>query len=250
MRNESVDLWSIDEVHFQQHGSRCRMWIPPEIKDPVLLHAPTRKSVGYFGAVRLRDGRFVFRRETGKFNGPSFLQFLQQLCSASRGTRRRGSSSPTMPLITTPACTDHGGKSTPPALPWISFPLTVPNSIRSSERGSLPAVVACIIAISTNSKTSSARLKPNSQIGPPATMSSVGYAPLLKTLCLAIASSGTPAKFKERQSRVLSAFIGVPCSSALCRGRCAYEHFRASGFRFTLAALAPDRVMLSRSTFT
>jgi DDE superfamily endonuclease len=89
MRNESVDLWSIDEVHFQQHGSRCRMWIPPEIKDPVLLHAPTRKSVGYFGAVRLRDGRFVFRRETGKFNGPSFLQFLQQLCSASRGTRRR-----------------------------------------------------------------------------------------------------------------------------------------------------------------
>ena len=67
MRNDSVDLWSIDEVHFQQHGSRCRMWIPPEIKDPVLLHAPTRKSVGYFGAVRLRDGRFVFRQETGKF---------------------------------------------------------------------------------------------------------------------------------------------------------------------------------------
>ena len=62
-----------DEVHVQQHGSRCRMWIPPEIKDPVLLHAPTHKSVGYFGAVRWRDGRFVFRLETGKFNGPSFL---------------------------------------------------------------------------------------------------------------------------------------------------------------------------------
>jgi hypothetical protein len=41
----------MDEVHFQQHGSRCRMWIAPEIKDPVLLHHPTRKSVGYFGAV-------------------------------------------------------------------------------------------------------------------------------------------------------------------------------------------------------
>jgi DDE superfamily endonuclease len=89
MQDASVDLWATDEVHFQQHGSRCRMWIPPEIKDPVLLHAPTRKSVGYFGAVRLRDGRFVFRLETGKFNGPSFLQFLQQLRSASRGTRRR-----------------------------------------------------------------------------------------------------------------------------------------------------------------
>jgi len=65
------------------------MWIPPEIRDPVLLHAPTRKSVGYFGAVRLRDGRFVFRLETGKFNAPSFLQFLQQLHRASRGTGRR-----------------------------------------------------------------------------------------------------------------------------------------------------------------
>jgi hypothetical protein len=39
--------------------------------------------------VRLRDGRFVFRLETGKFNGPSFLQFLQKLRSASRGTGRR-----------------------------------------------------------------------------------------------------------------------------------------------------------------
>src|SRR5258707_696892 len=50
----------MDEVHFQQYGSRCRMWIPPEVKDPVLQHHPTRKSVGYFGAVRLRDGKFIY----------------------------------------------------------------------------------------------------------------------------------------------------------------------------------------------
>jgi len=30
---------------------------------------PTRRSVGYFGAVRLRDGKFFFHRETDKFNG-------------------------------------------------------------------------------------------------------------------------------------------------------------------------------------
>ena len=84
-----IDLWATDEVHFQQHGSRCRMWIPPEIKDPVLLHAPTRKSVGYFGAVRLRDGRFVFRQEPDKFNGDSFLQFLEQLHRASRRPDKR-----------------------------------------------------------------------------------------------------------------------------------------------------------------
>src|SRR5687767_11498924 len=68
-RNPNVDLWAMDEVHFQQHGSRCRMWIPPEVKDPICLHHPTRKSVGFFGAVRLRDGRLITRRESGRFDG-------------------------------------------------------------------------------------------------------------------------------------------------------------------------------------
>jgi hypothetical protein len=35
MADETVDLWATGEVHFQQHGSRCQMWIPPETKDPV-----------------------------------------------------------------------------------------------------------------------------------------------------------------------------------------------------------------------
>jgi transposase len=89
VKDNRVDLWSTDEVHFQQHGSRCRMWIPPEIKDPVLLHAPTRKSVGYFGAVRLSDGRFVFRREEDKFNGNTFFGFLRELRCTSIRTGRR-----------------------------------------------------------------------------------------------------------------------------------------------------------------
>ena len=65
--DETVDLWAMDEVHFQQYASRCRMWVPPEVKDPVLQHHPTRKSVGYFGAVRLRDGKFIFARELNRF---------------------------------------------------------------------------------------------------------------------------------------------------------------------------------------
>jgi transposase len=84
-----VDLWAIDEVHFQQHGSRCQMWIPPETKDPVLLHAPTRRSIGYFGAVRLRDGRFHFCRETARFNGMSFFAFLKSLRRTSLRAGRR-----------------------------------------------------------------------------------------------------------------------------------------------------------------
>ena len=69
----------MDEVHFQQHGSRCRMWFAPEENDPVLMHEPTRRKVGYFGAVRLRDGKFVYRREEDKFNAETFLKFIKQL---------------------------------------------------------------------------------------------------------------------------------------------------------------------------
>src|SRR5216683_2886013 len=186
MQDANVDLWATDEVYFQQHGSRCRTWIPPEIKDPVLLHhAPTRKSVGYFGGVRLRDGRFVFRLENRQ------IQWAPASFSSSSNSAPPAAepgdglwSSPTMPVITTPACTDRGGNNTPITLLWISFPRTVPNSIRSSACGSSHAVVACTIATSTISKTSSARLNPSSQPGPLATMSSADYAQLLKTLCL------------------------------------------------------------------
>jgi hypothetical protein len=57
-RNDTRDLWAVDEVHFQLHDSRCRIRVPPENKDPVVLHNPTRQKVGYSGAVRLRDGKF------------------------------------------------------------------------------------------------------------------------------------------------------------------------------------------------
>jgi transposase len=89
MADPNVDLWAIDEVHFQQHGSRCQMWIPPETKDPILLHHPTRRSVGYFGAVRLRDGKFFFHRETDKFNGATFFVFLKALYRVSTVGPRR-----------------------------------------------------------------------------------------------------------------------------------------------------------------
>jgi len=79
----------MDEVRFQQHGSRCRMWVPPEVKDPVLFHHPTHRSVGYFGAVRLRDGKYVFRREEEKFNTMTFLSFLKQLRLISSHSGRR-----------------------------------------------------------------------------------------------------------------------------------------------------------------
>lgn len=77
----------MDEVHFQQYGSRCRMWVPPDLTDPVLKHYPGRKSVGYFGAVRLCDGRFVYRRESDSFNAQTCWDFFKQL---ERTSTRRG----------------------------------------------------------------------------------------------------------------------------------------------------------------
>ena len=79
----------MDEVHFQQHGSRCETWVPPEIKDPIVRHHPTRKSVGYFGAVRLRDGKLLTRREPLNFNAQTFWEFLIQLEEVSRVSGRQ-----------------------------------------------------------------------------------------------------------------------------------------------------------------
>ena len=86
-RRPGIDLWSMDEVHFQQHGSRCRMWVPPEVHDPICRHAPTRKSISFFGAVCLRDGKLVMSRPEGMFNARTCWDFLRQL---ERISRRRG----------------------------------------------------------------------------------------------------------------------------------------------------------------
>ena len=54
------------------------MWVPPEDKDPVLLHAPTRKSIALFGAVNLRSGKLVTIM-VSPFNSESFSAFLHHL---------------------------------------------------------------------------------------------------------------------------------------------------------------------------
>jgi len=75
-RQENIDLWFEDECHFQQHGSRLSMWIPPEIKDPVLYHAPTRKIQGVLGAVQAHNGRLLTQFED-TFNANTFQSFLE-----------------------------------------------------------------------------------------------------------------------------------------------------------------------------
>ena len=63
------------------------MWVPPEETDPVLLHAPTRKTVALFGAVQLEQGRLV-HHATPQFNAATFGAFVRQLLRHRRPGRR------------------------------------------------------------------------------------------------------------------------------------------------------------------
>ncbi len=54
------------------------MWIAPEIKDPVLTHAPTRKSIACFGAVSLETGKFAYDL-CDTFDAKTFEAFLMLL---------------------------------------------------------------------------------------------------------------------------------------------------------------------------
>jgi DDE superfamily endonuclease len=168
MRDDSVDLWALDEVHFQQQGSRCRMWVPPETRDPIVYHHPTRKSVGYFAAVRLRDGEFLFRRETGRFNGESFWEFLKMFREASAVSGRRV-------LAISDNAQYHRSKL-----------LTARNSTRSNGSGSSRAGCVCTIVTSDSSMQSFPPSKVNSPNRQSPTISCDDYAQSLKTLCLAL----------------------------------------------------------------
>ena len=63
------------------------MWIPPESRDPVVMHAPTRKSVACFGAVNLNTGRLV-TWFCPVFNGESFDAFVRRLLRHRRPGKR------------------------------------------------------------------------------------------------------------------------------------------------------------------
>lgn len=86
-KRDDLDLWFEDECHFQQHGSRCAMWIPPEDVDPVVFQAATRKKVGVFGAVSVTNGQLVVRKED-KFDASSFHNFLKQLLRHRKRNRK------------------------------------------------------------------------------------------------------------------------------------------------------------------
>ena len=91
-----MDLRATGEVHVQPYGSRGRIGAPPEVRDPALLHAWTHTSVGYWGAVRLRNGKLITCRD-GQVQHhqpystpPSLLPGRPARLAPCRGDRRQG----------------------------------------------------------------------------------------------------------------------------------------------------------------
>jgi transposase len=65
------------------------MWVPPEVLDPICRHAPTRKSISFFGAVRLRDGKLCMSRPEGMFDAQTCWAFLRKLERIARRSGRQ-----------------------------------------------------------------------------------------------------------------------------------------------------------------
>ena len=72
------EVWCQDECHFHQNGTRCKMWIPPEVKEPIAFHESNRKKVSIFGSVNTHNGNFVYKF-SNIFNAETFLDHLKQL---------------------------------------------------------------------------------------------------------------------------------------------------------------------------
>jgi transposase len=62
-------------VHFQQRTSVVRMWWPRG-SQPEIPSAPTRKKLGYWGAVDILKGNLSIQPEESVFNWITFHQFL------------------------------------------------------------------------------------------------------------------------------------------------------------------------------
>jgi transposase len=75
------------------------MRVPPENKDPIVVHAPTRKPIACFGTVSLSTGKFV-RSVSITFNAQTFELFLKKLLRhRSRGKK--------MVIVLDNACYHH-----------------------------------------------------------------------------------------------------------------------------------------------
>ena len=68
----------VDEVSFAQWGSLARTWAPKG-QQPKIKTCGKRKGLKMFGAIEFFKGKFQYKETPEKFNGDSYLDFLQQV---------------------------------------------------------------------------------------------------------------------------------------------------------------------------
>ena len=54
------------------------MWVPPEVKEPVVLREANRKKISIMGSVNAQNGQFIYNISS-IFNAETFLQHIKQL---------------------------------------------------------------------------------------------------------------------------------------------------------------------------
>lgn len=69
-----------DEVSFAQWGSLAKTWAPKG-KQPTVKTCGKRKGMKIFGAIEFKNGDFIYEECEGKFNGGSYMLFLEQILS-------------------------------------------------------------------------------------------------------------------------------------------------------------------------
>jgi transposase len=67
-----------DEVSFAQWGSLGRTWAPKG-KQPTIKTSGKRKGLKIFGVIEFVSGNFIHQECEGKFNGQSYIEFLEQV---------------------------------------------------------------------------------------------------------------------------------------------------------------------------
>jgi transposase len=73
----------VDEVSFAQWGSLGRTWAPIG-QQPKVKTSGKRKGLKIFGGIDFMTGRFQYMESNGKFNGPSYIEYLKLLIDTNR----------------------------------------------------------------------------------------------------------------------------------------------------------------------
>ena len=124
MRDNSVDLWATDEGALSAARLALPHVDPARNQGPGSPTRPHPQECGLFRGRRFAGWALCVPSGNRQIQWtPAFFRFSSNSAPPVAGRGDGLWSSPTMPGITTPACTDRGGNSTPIPLLWTSFPL-------------------------------------------------------------------------------------------------------------------------------